>query len=199
MISSGHSCSPHPHCNGIVLGLSRPARPPTLQPLASLTALPFSCLSSTPSFGWLMGEWEGSRRWGPGLGLMLHSYSKYYLHHRLTKACEICSLIHTVHALFSPDAEGAIFTHNLVAENTHILGRIRPWKAWKRLTVVFNRASLLSVCMLFTPAKLQGCFSILTGWHWELWYISVPALRGIFYRQVAVAQQNNTFFKHLLS
>lgn len=53
MISSGHSCSPHPHCNGIVLGLSCPARPPTLQPLASLTALPFSCLSTTPRLRWL--------------------------------------------------------------------------------------------------------------------------------------------------
>ncbi len=70
-ISSGHSCTPHPHCNGIVLGLSRPVRPPTLQPLASLTALPFSCLSTTPSLGWLMGEWEGSGGWGPGSGLHL--------------------------------------------------------------------------------------------------------------------------------
>lgn len=45
-ISSGHSCSPHPHCNGIVLGLRRPIRPPTLLSLASLTALPLSCPST---------------------------------------------------------------------------------------------------------------------------------------------------------
>lgn len=70
MISSGHSCSPHHHCKGIVLGLSCPARPPTLQPLASLTASPLSCLSATPRLCWLMGECEGM---GPGMGLPLFS------------------------------------------------------------------------------------------------------------------------------
>lgn len=59
MILWGHSCSPHPHCNAIVLGCSRPIRPPTLQAVASPMACPSSPLSAMPCGG----------LWESGIGL----------------------------------------------------------------------------------------------------------------------------------